>query len=109
MQRYRQRSRLFGIGGSSGRVGPPPVGKAGFEVWVLTKGGPVCISNMQTDPYRRVSPHVSTHAHLLGRYAEPSGVCVYKYGPVTKCNPFLLSTVADRGTGRRGRVRATTR
>ena len=26
------------------RIIPPPVGKAGFEVWVLTKGGLVCIA-----------------------------------------------------------------
>ena len=30
---------------------PPPIGKAGFEVWVLTKGGLVCISNMQTGTF----------------------------------------------------------
>ena len=24
------------------------------------------------------------HVHRLGRYADPSGACVYRYGPVTK-------------------------
>ena len=67
---------------------PPPVGKAGFEVWVLTKGGLVCIATSR--PVRTVgSHHPIVHAHHLGRYAEPSGARVYRYGPVTKCNPFL--------------------
>jgi len=56
---------------------PPPVGKAGFEVWVLTKGGLVSVHHCRL--YRTV-----VHAHHLGRYAEPSGACVYRYGPVTK-------------------------
>ena len=54
-----------------------PVGKAGFEVWVLTKGGLVSVHHCRL--YRTV-----VHAHHLGRYAEPSGACVYRYGPVTK-------------------------
>ena len=40
---------------TKGGEAPPPVGKAGFEVWVFT----TC-SNMQTGPYCRVSPPVST-------------------------------------------------
>ena len=53
-------------------IPPPPVGKAGFEVWVFTKGGLVCTSNMQIGSYCRVSPPDSTavHAHLVGRYAQ---------------------------------------
>ena len=43
---------------------PPPVGKAGFEVWVLSKGGLVSVHHRR--PYRTV-----VHVHPLGRYAEP--------------------------------------
>jgi hypothetical protein len=43
---------------------PPPVGKAGFEVWVLTKGGLVSVHHCRL--YRAV-----VHVHPLGRYAEP--------------------------------------
>ena len=39
---------------------PTPVGKAGFEVWVFTKGGLVCTSNIQIGSYCRVSPPDST-------------------------------------------------
>ena len=56
---------------------PPPVGKAGFEVWVLTKGGLVSVHHCRL--YCTV-----VHVHRLGRYVEPSGACVYRYGPVTK-------------------------
>ena len=49
---------------------PPPVGKAGFEVWVFTKGGLVCTSTCRSD--RTVgSHHPIVHAHHVGRYAEP--------------------------------------
>ena len=41
-------------------LNPPPVGKAGFEAWVFTKGGLVCTSNMQIGSYCRVSPPDST-------------------------------------------------
>jgi hypothetical protein len=43
---------------------PPPVGKAGFEVWVLTKGGLVSVQHCRL--YRTV-----VHAHLVGSYDEP--------------------------------------
>ena len=43
---------------------PPPVGKAGFEVWVLTKGGLVSVHHCRL--YRTV-----VHAHHVGRYADP--------------------------------------
>ena len=39
---------------------PPPVGKAGFDVWVLTKGGLVCIATCRPVCIRRVSPPGST-------------------------------------------------
>jgi hypothetical protein len=32
------------------------------------------------------------HVHLLGRYVEPSGACVYRYGPVTKSKLFYHDT-----------------
>ena len=72
-----------------GKGSPPPVGKAGFDVWVLTKGGLVCLATCR--PARTVGSHNPiVHAHLLGRYAQTSGARVYRYGPVTKCNPFLV-------------------
>jgi hypothetical protein len=43
---------------------PPPVGKAGFEVWVLTKGGLVSVHHCRL--YCTV-----VHAHHVGRYVEP--------------------------------------
>ena len=43
---------------------PCPVGKAGFEVWVLTKGGLVSVHHRRL--YRTV-----VHAHLVGSYDEP--------------------------------------
>ena len=54
------------------RIIPPPVGKAGFEVWVLTKGGLVCIATdiapalaANGGSYRRVSlPRVHAQDHL---------------------------------------------
>ena len=42
----------------------PPVGKAGFEVWVLTKGGQVSVHHRRL--YRTI-----VHAHLVGSYADP--------------------------------------
>ena len=54
-------------------------GKGGIS-FVLATCRPTC-----TVP----SHHPLVHAHLLGRYADPSGACVYRSGPVTKCNPFL--------------------
>ena len=56
---------------------PHPVGKAGFEVWVFTKGGLVSVHHCRL--YCTV-----VHVHRLGRYVESSGACVYRYGPVTK-------------------------
>ena len=70
-------------------------------MWVLTKGGLVCIATCR--PVRTVgSHHPVVHAHHLGRYADPSGARVYRYGPVTKCNPFLapLSRPEKRLLGR---------
>ena len=62
---------------------PPPVGKAGFEVWVFTKGGLVCTNKCRS--VRIVgSHHPIVHAHLLGRYAQTSGARVYRYGPVNQ-------------------------
>ena len=43
---------------------PPPVGKAGFEVWVLSKGGLVSVHHCRL--YRTV-----VHAHRVGSYDEP--------------------------------------
>ena len=61
---------------------PPPVGKAGFDVthhvWVLTKGGLVSVQHCRL--YRTVQYTPIS----LGRYVEPSGARVYRYGPVTK-------------------------
>ena len=37
------------------------------------------------------------HVHLLGRYAEPSGACVYRYGPVTKSKLFYPDKFARGG------------
>ena len=51
-------------GGRRGAIGPPPVGKAGFEVWVLSKGGLVSVHHCRL--YRTV-----VHVHPLGRYANP--------------------------------------
>jgi hypothetical protein len=48
---------------------PLPVGKAGLEAWVLTKGGLVSVHHRRL--YRTV-----VHVHLLGRYANPSPWCV---------------------------------
>ena len=74
---------------------PPPVGKAGFDVWVLTKGGLVCIATCR--PVRTVgSHHPVVHAHHLGRYAQTSGACVYRYGPVTRSKTFLLLLLLAR-------------
>ena len=74
-------------------------GKAGFDVWVLTKGGLVCIATCR--PVRTVgSHHPLVHAHLLGRYAQTSGARVYRYGPVTKCNPFLYTNTFDNNSRR---------
>ena len=78
------------------RIIPPPVGKAGFEVWVLTKGGLVCIATdiATCRSVRTVGSHYPEYMPkitwgTLGTYAEPSGACVYRYDPVTKSNPFL--------------------
>ena len=46
------------------RWGQAAVGKAGFEVWVLTKGGQVSVHHRRL--YRTV-----VHAHLVGSYDEP--------------------------------------
>jgi hypothetical protein len=53
---------------------PPPVGKAGFEEsGVLSKGGLVSVHHC-----RQFCTVV--YVHLVGRYVEPSGACVYRYG-----------------------------
>ena len=54
-------------GGSTRQSPPTPVGKAGFEAWVLTKGGLVCINT--ADRYHTVWSH-----HLYGKYDTPIAV-----------------------------------
>ena len=49
----RGRSRRPAPQHKTNPLNPPPVGKAGFEVWVFTKGGLVCTSNMQIGSYCR--------------------------------------------------------
>ena len=78
----------------SRQLRPPPVGKAGFDVWVRAplrraKGGIEFVLATCRPTCTVPSHHPLVHANLLGRYADPSGACVYRYGPVTKCNPFL--------------------
>ena len=66
----RGRSRRSAPQHKTNPPNPPPVGKAGFDVWVLTKGGLVCLATCR--PVRTVgSNHPSVHAHHVGRYAEP--------------------------------------
>ena len=43
------------------RIIPPPVGKAGFEVWVLTQGGLVNVNMCMVSPYT----NLKVRAHLL--------------------------------------------
>ena len=64
--RSAARSALGGRGGGNlarpSPPFPPPVGKAGFEVWVFSKGGLVCIATCRS--VRTVgSHHPVVHAH----------------------------------------------
>ena len=49
-------------------------------------------------PARTVgSHHPIVHAHLLGRYANHSGACVYRYGPVNKATlSYRAESEAER-------------
>jgi hypothetical protein len=61
-----------------------PVGKAGFEVWVLSKGGLHVVSVHHCRLYCTV-----VHAHLVREGMLTLGcVRVFRYGPVTKKQNF---------------------
>ena len=60
-------SRVVTCWGVDPQSPPTPVGKAGFEAWVLTKGGLVCINT--ADRYHTVWSH-----HLYGKYDTPIAV-----------------------------------
>ena len=56
---------------------PPPVGKAGFDVWVLTKGGISLYQHAVRTILCMVSP-TCKYAHLLfGRVRPDPVMCVY--------------------------------
>ena len=84
----RGRSRRSAPPHKTNPPNPPPVGKAGFDVWVLTKGGLVCLATCR--PVCTVgSHHPVVHAHLLGRYAEPARVRVCRKVFFCLTGPYL--------------------
>ena len=94
------RSRCSQRGG--GDPNPTPVGKAGFDVWVLTKGGISLYQHaVRTILYGLTNLYVRAHLLFGFQYADPVLCVCTRYGPDTKCNPFLGT--ASTGTGERMR------